>query len=236
LSASITVVVPAYNEEVNLADTIASIYAAAGDCELEIVIVNDGSVDRTGEIADGLAKRDPRIRPIHQPRNMGLGQAYFTGVKAATKDFVVMIPGDNECGTETLLPLVAQLGVADILVPYPVNMEIRSVFRRVTSRSFTALVNLLAGLDLEYYNGTVVHRRELVQRSPVTSSGFAYQAKVLVHMIYGGATYRAVPIRLNRNKARASSAFRLKNVASVGRDLAKIAVFRLRRDERWLSG
>lgn len=234
---SISIVVPAYNEELNLSDTIGSIDAATMGRELgvEIVIVNDCSQDNTGQIADALALRDPRIRVLHHFKNQGLGGTYFTGVKAASKDYIVMIPGDNECGVETLAPLLDILGEADIIIPYPVNTEVRSKFRRVISELFVIFVNLLAGLKLNYYNGTVVHRRDLLQDCPIRSSGFAYQAKILIYMIYNGASYQQVPIKLNCNKARASTAFRLKNFISVGRALIQIALYRLFRNKEWFS-
>lgn len=234
---SITIIVPAYNEELNLSDTINSINAAVADRELdvEIILVNDGSHDNTGLIADSLALNDPRIRVIHHLKNQGLGNAYFTGVKAAGKDYVVMIPGDNECGAETLAPLLDVVGESDIIIPYPANTEVRSKFRRVISGSFVILVNLIAGVKLRYYNGTVVHRRDLLQGCPIRSSGFAYQAKILIYMIYNGASYQQVPIKLNRNKPRASTAFKFKNFISVGRALIQIMLYRLFRRDEWFS-
>ena len=142
---SISVIVPAFNEELNLADTLDSINAAASDrdLELEIIIVNDGSQDNTGRVADGLASKDGRVRSLHHQTNQGLGNTYFTGVKEASKDYVVLIPGDNECGVETLAPLLDALGTSDIIIPYPVNTEIRSRFRRILSKLFVSLINFL---------------------------------------------------------------------------------------------
>ena len=155
---SISVIVPAFNEELNLSDTVDSINASTSgrNLEVEIIIVNDGSKDNTGEVADLLASEDPRVRSLHHKTNLGLGNTYFTGVKEAREEYVVLIPGDNECGVETLAPLLDVLGSADIIIPYPVNTEIRSVFRRIVSKSFVSLVNWLAGLKLFYYNGTVM--------------------------------------------------------------------------------
>lgn len=234
---SITIIIPAYNEELNLADTINSINAALADRELdvEIIIVNDGSHDNTGPVADSLALNNPHIRVLHHLKNQGLGNTYFTGVKAASKDYVVTIPGDNELGAETLAPLLDAIGKSDIIIPYPANTEVRSKFRRVVSNLFTLLVNLLAGLKLNYYNGAVVHRRDLLQGCPIRSSGFAYQAKILIYLIYNGASYQQVPIKLNRNKPRASTAFRLKNFISVGLALTQIALYRLFRRVDWFS-
>tara|TARA_A100000164_G_C21843165_1_gene741133 strand:+ start:526 stop:1254 length:729 start_codon:yes stop_codon:yes gene_type:complete len=234
---SISVIVPAFNEELNLSDTLDSINASASgrNLEVEIIIVNDGSKDNTGEVADLLASEDPRVRSLHHKTNKGLGNTYFTGVKEARKDYVVLIPGDNECGVETLTPLLDVLGSADIIIPYPVNTEIRSVFRRIVSKSFVSLVNSLAGLKLYYYNGTVVHRRDLLQSCPIRSNGFVYQAKILIYMLYNGASFQQVPIKLNRNKARASTAFRFSNLISVSRSLIQIFLYRLFRREKWFS-
>lgn len=234
---SISVIVPAFNEELNLADTLDSINAAASDrdLELEIIIVNDGSQDNTGRVADGLASKDGRVRSLHHQTNQGLGNTYFTGVKEASKDYVVLIPGDNECGVETLAPLLDALGASDIIIPYPVNTEIRSRFRRILSKLFVSLINFLAGLKLHYYNGTVVHRRDMLQSCPIRSSGFVYQAKILIYMLYNGASFQQIPIKLNRNKARASTAFRFSNLVSVSRALTQILLYRLFRREEWFS-
>ena len=234
---SITIIVPAFNEELNLAETINSIDSAilGYDLSVEIIIVNDGSLDGTKQIANLLASKDSRIRTVHLPKNQGLGNAYFTGVQEATKDYVVMIPGDNECGAEALSPLLLLLGESDMIIPYPINSEIRSKFRQVTSKIFTTLVNCLAGLQIYYYNGTVIHQRHLLQRCPIRSKGFAYQAKIIIYMIYNGASYQHAPIKLNRNKTRASSAFRFKNFISVGHSLLQIILYRLFRKIEWFS-
>ena len=68
---SISVIVPAFNEELNLSDTLDSINASASgrNLEVEIIIVNDGSKDNTGEVADLLASEDPRVRSLHHKTN-----------------------------------------------------------------------------------------------------------------------------------------------------------------------
>lgn len=234
---SITVIIPAYNEEFNLSDTIDSINVAITGLELdiEIIIVNDGSQDKTGLIADTLALNNPNIQSVHHFKNKGLGNAYFTGVKAACKNYIVMIPGDNENGPEALTPLLSSLGESDIIIPYPANNEIRSAFRRAISKIFISLVNFMSGLKLRYYNGTVVHRRDLLQGCPIRSNGFAYQAKILIYLIQNGRSYQHVPIKLNYNKTRASTAFKLHNLISVGRALIQIAIYRFFRNEKWFS-
>jgi hypothetical protein len=69
---------------------------------------------------------------------------------------------------------------------------------------------------------------------PVKSSGFAYQAKILIFMIYNGATYIQIPVQLSRNIERPSKAFGIKNLFWVGMSLLQIAIFRITRNPRLL--
>ncbi len=82
----VTVVLPAYREEANLTQTVEdmlSTLAAAGEPH-QVVIVNDGSPDTTGEVADSLATRYPeRVIVVHHPVNRGYGAAVRTGIEAA---------------------------------------------------------------------------------------------------------------------------------------------------------
>lgn len=221
---SISVVVPALNEERNLEAAVAEIHAeiAKHFDDYEILIVDDGSTDRTGEIADRLAKADPRVKAIHNGVNRGFGFSYFRGVADASKEYVVMIPGDGENSLEGMLPLWPLLGTADILVPYTANPEVRSWFRRNFSSFSTRLMNLLFGLDLRYYNGTAVHRLPVLRSIRVDNHGFLYQAEALVRLIRRGATYREVGIAIRGRPSGRSKVFKARNLRSVAATLVRL--------------
>jgi glycosyltransferase involved in cell wall biosynthesis len=235
---SISFVVTAYNEELNLENTIKSIHESVQNFNLkvEIIIVNDCSLDNTGKIADSLVviNSNFEIKVLHLDKNLGLGGAYFSGVAECTKDYIIWIPGDNECGFNNIVPLLNSLGKADILVPFVVNTEIRTFFRRLISSQFVWLVNLLSGLNLFYYNGTVVHKKNLLQGCPIKSAGFGYQAKILIYMLHNGATYLHVPVQLSENIERPSNAFKLKNILNITTTLFQIALFRIFRNPNYL--
>jgi len=101
----LTVVVPAFNEEALLAGTVQSLRETLTALGLaaEIVIVNDGSRDRTGAIADELAQRHPPLVVRHQA-NQGLGGALRTGIAAARGDFVITWPADMPVERDDLAP------------------------------------------------------------------------------------------------------------------------------------
>jgi glycosyltransferase involved in cell wall biosynthesis len=224
--SSITVVVPAFNEEGNLADTIREITPLLERQfqDYEILIVNDGSSDRTGPIADELAARNPRIRVVHNPKNMGLGYNYKKGVALAVKDYVIMIPGDNEITGDSFEGMFKLLGRKDIVIPHTTNMEIRPLGRRILSRAYTLGMNLLFGLNLRYYNGTVIHKRALIQSVPIETDGFAYQAEALIRLIKKGHTYLETGMTLKQRGAGRSKALRLSNIARVLKAIGRLFV------------
>ncbi len=101
---SIAVVVPAFNEELLIADTISTIPSFVD----RVYVVNDGSTDRTRIIIDEVSKRDPRVIPIHHTKNSGVGTAIASGYKQSVKDnmgITVVIDGDNQMDSQ-LMPLM----------------------------------------------------------------------------------------------------------------------------------
>ena len=175
---SISIVVPALNEERNLEAAVSEVHQGISRHfeDYEVLVVDDGSTDRTGEIADRLAKADPRVKAFHNGRNMGLGYSYFRGVAGASKEYVMMVPGDAENSLDGMESMWKLLGTVDIVVPYTSNPEVRPLSRRLFSRFGTFTMNLLFGMKLKYYNGTVVHRLERLRTIHVENHGFHFLA------------------------------------------------------------
>jgi glycosyltransferase involved in cell wall biosynthesis len=88
IARRISVFLPAYNEEGNLERSVADIVWAAErvTSEYEILIINDGSADRTGELPERLGRENPRIRAVHQPRSMRIAAAYQRAIDEAKLD------------------------------------------------------------------------------------------------------------------------------------------------------
>src|SRR5262249_10429146 len=94
---TISVIVTAMNEEGNLSETVASVVNAVAlrIPGYEVIIVDDGSTDRTASIADELARSNPRIRVHHNPRNIGLGRSYKIGIDLAAHEYTSWVAGNN---------------------------------------------------------------------------------------------------------------------------------------------
>ena len=93
----VSVVMPAYNEAEAIASAIEEVRVEVLDRlpRAELIVVDDGSTDATGRIADGIAAHDPRIRVVHQP-NAGHGGALMTGMDAASGAFLLLVDSDRQ--------------------------------------------------------------------------------------------------------------------------------------------
>ena len=222
---TLSVIIPALNEEDNLGGAVTTVLDAIGDkfTDYEVLILDDGSTDHTGEIADELATHNPRIRVIHNQRNMGLGSNYTRGVELARMDYVAWFPGDNEVPEQAVRTILDAIGSAEIIVPYIANPHVRAWSRRLISASFVRLLNLLFGLRLRYFNGPSVYSRTLLSSVPIQSSGFACFAALLIRLILSGHSYIEIAIPTGIRQHGRTKAFRLKNLVSIFSTIAGLS-------------
>ena len=222
----ITFLVTALNEEENIEATVKTVTTAMQEfiCDYEFLLVNDGSTDSTPQIMDRLALENPRVRVLHNERNLGLGGAYKRGVQHAHGEYVMWVSGDNAEIVDNLVNIIAHVGEADIIVPVLHATKARPWFRRFTSKAFTCIVNALFGLRVNYYNGTVIHRTELIRAVPIKTNSFAYQAEALVKLLLKGRSYVEVPYTSATYDGIFSYAMRPKNLFAVLKALAVLFV------------
>ncbi|MBA7642862.1 Undecaprenyl-phosphate 4-deoxy-4-formamido-L-arabinose transferase [subsurface metagenome] len=207
-STSVSIVLLAYNEAQNLPAVIESIHQALDGRipKYEVIIVNDGSRDDTGRVAENLAKQNSNIIVLHNPKNRGCGFTFMRGAGVAKYEYVWLIPGDGEITSESIRTISNNIGKADMIIPYVLNFKIRPLSRRIVSWGYTTLLNTLFWKRLRYYNGPCVIRTKLVKPMPtVNSRGFAFMAPILLRLLKQKHTYTEVGIILqNRRHGRPS--------------------------------
>ena len=217
----ISFIVPALNEDNNIEQVVAQISTASAGrvSECEIILIDDGSTDRTGQLMDEMARRDPRIRVVHNEKNLGLGLTYRKGVALARLEYVMGIWGDNIMPTESLVSIIERAGEADMVIAYITNFRgVKSFPRYVASRAYTKLLNLLFNLHLDYYNAYAVHRTDLLRTIDITSTGFGYQAEILIKLLKLGHTYVKVGVE-SIYETNPSAALRISNLLTVARTI-----------------
>ena len=151
----LSVVLPAYNEEANIERVVRSVapYLESLGLDYELLVVNDGSADRTGAILDGLVAEFPRLRPLHHPRNRGYGGALRTGFSSARKRFVFYMDGDGQFDIKDLA-LVLPLATDEQHIVTGYRIERRDPFiRRLNAKLFGGwLVRIMLGVNVRDLN------------------------------------------------------------------------------------
>ena len=216
---SLTVIIPAFNEEVQLRKTYETIRESLDGLfsETRIIIVDDGSGDGTPEIADTIAADDAGVTVVHNESPRCLGGVYKQALGMVTTDHVVLVNAKNVPPADSLAEIWRACDTADMIVPYPLNSNERPWIRRVVSRTYTTLISLLFRLRLQYYNHYVVHRTKLARAVDVSTDSYAFQAEMLIKLIHLGYSYREVGIVDNFKDESKSRAFRRNNVIGVAR-------------------
>jgi glycosyltransferase involved in cell wall biosynthesis len=213
----ISVVIPAYGEEKNLRDAVASVLGSAertGIRDLEILIVNDGSRDRTGEVAEDIARQTPGVVVIHHPRNLGIGQSFLDGVKAARHSYVTLFPGDNGNAAATTDTLFRSVGKADVVATFVMNTEVRGWPRFVLSTLYTFIYVATFGIHLKYINGSALYPTRMLKDLKLRSRGYSMLAEINVKLLRKGLTFIEFGSWLNPD-GKKSSAIRIKNFFEV---------------------
>ncbi len=223
---SLTILVPALNEERNIRGTVDRLIDALSLTieDYEIIVIDDGSSDNTGGVAEEIARENANVRLIRNASNRGLGYCYGEGYRSATKDFFVYIPGDNTWPARSLIELFGNIGRADVITSYASNPEVRPFGRRWISRFYTATINLLFSRHLHYFNGLTVYPVEFLKREPATTFGFGFQAEVLLKALATGLSYIEIPLPIDERTSGRSKAVNARNIVSVATTLAKVFV------------
>ncbi len=216
---------PALNEEANIEAAIQDTLSAfdAFGIDGEIIVVDDGSTDRTGEHVARLCATEPRVRVRTHDRTMGLGFSFWDGVQAAHQELVMLIPGDNEVRAADAFVYADLMRQVDILVPFFVNVEVRDRFRRIVSSLYRFVVNVSFGVNLNYTNGPVVYRRCVLRDDLLASSGFFYQTELLVKLIRAGYLFAEAPQFLRKRAAGRSKAISLSSLMNVAGSYLRLA-------------
>jgi dolichol-phosphate mannosyltransferase len=219
LKRAVSVVVPCHNEEGNVEPLVAQLLRLYSDYIHEIVLVNDGSRDRTGALIDEMARRDARIIPLHRRPPNGVGLAIADGLRAASGRYALTM----DCDFQHLLPELRDIFAAaaegydvvigsrfsrhSVLLNYP--------FAKIlANRTFHTIArSLLRTHFRDVTNNLKLMTREVLDRLVLTQPGFAVNAETGLQPYLLGYRVHEVPISwINRTPGMGVSSFRLLKV------------------------
>jgi glycosyltransferase involved in cell wall biosynthesis len=145
---SVTAFFPAYYDEGNIGKVVRKAVEVLEELRLkdyEVIVIEDGSPDKTGEVADSLAAEFEKVRVIHHEKNMGYGATLRDGFINAKMDYVFYSDGDNQFDLDELKKFIALIPFTDIVVGYRKSKQY-SLWRKFTSLSYNYVLKMLFGI------------------------------------------------------------------------------------------
>jgi glycosyltransferase involved in cell wall biosynthesis len=188
---SLTIFYPCYNEEANVERVTRAAVEVARKIadDFEVLIVNDGSRDRTGEIADRLVAEIPNVRAVHNNPNLGYGGALARGFREARKNWIFYTDGDGQFDFNEIPRVLPLLETHDIVSCYRLDRK-DPLLRKVNAFAWSTLVNLLFHIGLKdidcafkIYPRTFIERIELWSRGALIDTEMLAKARNLGYTI-----------------------------------------------------
>lgn len=181
---SITVFLPCYNEQENVArvaESAVSVLEGIG-ADYEIIIVDDGSADETPRIADELAAGHDRIRVVHHRSNFGYGAALQSGFRAASKDLVFYTDGDGQFDLQEMPALLPLMADCDVVSCYRMNRQDNAI-RKLAGRLWTRLTDVIFSMKLRDVDCAFkLYKREIFDHIKMESTGALIDTEILARL------------------------------------------------------
>jgi glycosyltransferase involved in cell wall biosynthesis len=225
--SSLSIVLPAYNEEENVEAAITHVSEVAQGLgmDYEIILVNDGSADRTGDIGRELEQRVPNFRLVEHYPNRGYGGSLKAGFAAATKELISFTPADNQFDFNEIRLLLERIDEADVVSGYRADRQ-DTFIRKLNAFLWNALIRVLfGGLCRDIDCGFKLFQREVLAHVHLESNGAMIDTEFLAGAKARGYRIVDVPVTHLPRVAGEATGANLKVIAKAFRDLF---LFRLR--------
>ena len=173
MTRELNIVIPAFNEEKNIEQTITGLLDR-GDrfkIHVEIVVVDDGSTDSTYEIVTGMMESNPAIHLTGHNKNRGFGEAVRTGIKHCKLDKILLVPADGQFDPDEIDLFEEALDKYDLVIGCRSVRSGYSLFRQFVSLVYINMVNLLFAQNYPDTNWVQAWRREIFERITPESKG-----------------------------------------------------------------
>jgi len=221
---SLTVAMPAYNEELNIGPMIEMVFTKVAPLvsDLEVIVVDDGSKDNTAAVVAEIAARDPRVRLIRHPYNMGYGAAVKDSIWAATKDYILTTDSDLQFDLSEVKRFLPRLLTADMVAGYRRSRS-DPWYRKLFGNGWSWLVNLLFGYTVRDVDCAFkLFKRRIIETITVESSGAMFSAEFLVKTKQAGFKIVEEPVSHFPRKAGSQTGAKMSVILRAFRELFQL--------------
>lgn len=182
LNINLTIIVPCFNESLNLERTIKTIITDAQKYlrSFEIIIVDDGSNDNTQKIVSHIKSQYSNIHVITHKKNQGLGAAILSGVKIAKYDLVTYLPGDGQAYLRDIINGLKLVNDADLVLTYRLNRSDYTILRKLLSSCLTILLRIFFGLKYKDYNWVHIYKKNIFSKIETLAKGVFFLGEIVI--------------------------------------------------------
>lgn len=224
--SSVSFFCPAYYDEKNLPILIPYVVQLLKEITdiFEIIIIHDGSPDKTGEVADRLAREFSYVRVIHHPKNLGYGVTLRDGFLSAQYDYIMYTDGDNQYDVHEFLPYLHLLETADIMSGYAFQKAI-SFCRKAQSFVYNWLIKILFFTEYRDINCSMkIYKRKILNAISIKSGSCFIDAEMIIKSKKAGFEIAQFPVtHFPRAKGLASGS-KMSVIASTVIDMIKFRI------------
>jgi glycosyltransferase involved in cell wall biosynthesis len=196
-NVSISVVLPAFNEEENIEETVrqAISYLEKNVKEFEIIVVNDGSIDRTGEIVKEIATANNKVCFFNHPKNQGYGAALRSGFEKASLDYIFLMDSDAQFDISELDRFLPFLEESMTIIGYR-EKRADSFVRILNTWLYHLYIRSIFGLKVKDIDCAfkVFPRMAYEKIRPLRADGALFSAEFLLKLIRNGYRIKELPV------------------------------------------
>jgi glycosyltransferase involved in cell wall biosynthesis len=193
---SLSVILPAFNEEANIRAVVEDAYRNIPKFAsiFEIIVVNDGSKDRTGEICDRLTEEFSDVRVVHHVRNRGYGAALKSGIERARYDLIFFTDADGQFDLKEAAALLEQTDAYDIVAGYRARRQ-DPPHRLLFAWGWNILVRLMLGIRIRDIDCAFkVFNRYVFDRIQIQCVGAMVNTEIFAQAARFGMTVKEVRV------------------------------------------
>lgn len=222
--SSLSVFFPCYNEEANVENMVRKAQEILPELaeKWEIIPVNDGSKDKTGEIIDQLAQEDPNVHPVHHEKNKGYGGAVISGYNASKCDLVFFTDGDLQFDLREITLLIEKLDEGDLIIGFRKNRR-DPWHRKLNAYLWGSLVKTLFGFKVKDVDCAFkLIKRRVIDKVQLSAGGAMVSTELLARSNRAGFRFVEVGVTHYPRVAGTQTGANLKVILRAFRELFKL--------------
>ncbi len=202
----LSIIIAAYNEAENIRETAESVLREIPPAitDFELILVDDGSSDGTGEIIESLSSSNSLIHAVQHPLNLGKGAALISGFKRCGKDWIIFLDADGQIAFSELAAFLPFTESFDMIIGYRINRRL-SFLRRLLSWGYKRLTACFLDISVKDVGCPFkLFRKSILESMALKSRGFIIDAELLYKTISRGFRIKELPVSSQRRRRGAS--------------------------------